>query len=118
MLERIKNGDYKLYKFTLIIMVILIAAALIGALAVFTLADDYGYGFLPLVGGAFICGGIYLNWYISGLFYLAACDKGYDDVVYIRVPYFLGFVGYIFVCALPDKSCLKAEDSDEELPEL
>ena len=118
MLERIKIGDRWLNSFVRIAIIVLMAVSLIAFISIMSSEGELGLAILPVIGGLVLCASLYLNYFIAGLFYLVACDKGYDGVVYIRVPYFLGFAGYILVCALPDKSCLKAEDSDDDLPEL
>ncbi len=118
MLERIKQGDMWLYKFVLIVMVVLCAVALIIVTLIMSLEGDFRLALIPIGSAVVLCGGLYLNYFISGLFYLSACDKGYDSVVFSRIPFFLGAVGYILICALPDRGGVKSEENDDELPEL
>ena len=103
MLEKIKNGDEGLWRFVKICMIIVMIAAAIIAIVLWKETDIFSAAVASVFGGAVVCISIYLNYFIAGLFFLAACDKGYNDIVYIRVPFFLGVVGYLLVCALPVK---------------
>ena len=57
------------------------------------------YGLLG-IGGAF---GVLLNYYIAGLFYFIAVDKGYHAKVYLWIATLFGFVGYLLIIAMPDR---------------
>ena len=45
-----------------------------------------------------------VNYVIANEFYSIAKDKGYHENRYFLFCFLLGFVGYIMVCALPDRS--------------
>ena len=60
-----------------------------------------------------------LNYYIAKWFSEAAEDKGYDNYVnrkYFWICFWLGFIGYLLVIALPDRG--KRPASPGELPKL
>ena len=111
MLQRIKQGDYWLYKFTMnAIFVVMVVSFWVAIRIVYGMSEEYW--FIPVLGGIVVCIGLYLNYFISGLFYLVACDKGYDSIVFSRVPYFLGMVGYLLVIALPNRG--DVDDNNDE----
>ena len=85
---------------------------------VFSSNGDDLVGFL--IGGSIaIAGGLLPVYYIiTGLFYFAASDKGYRDIAYLVMPFFLGAVGYLLICALPDRGISTAIPVAEELPDL
>ena len=61
-----------------------------------------------------------LDYYIAKWFSEAAEAKGYHDSKYFWICFFLGFIGYLLVIALPDRNQHSA-DIDElpnELPTL
>ena len=59
----------------------------------------------------------WLAWYIATQFYEVAQAKGYQAHKYFWMPFCLGFVGYLLVIALPDRSNSVQTISDE-LPDL
>lgn len=58
-----------------------------------------------------------LSYYLASCFAEAAKDKGYGDRKYFWICFWLGFVGYLLVCALPDKH-KAASAVPDELPDL
>lgn len=60
---------------------------------------------------------IALEAWIAGLFYDAAKMKGFNSRVYFWVSFLFGPVGWILVCALPDRGNTPQAISDE-LPDL
>ena len=61
-----------------------------------------------------------LDYYIAKWFSEAAEAKGYHDSKYFWICYFLGFIGYLLVIALPNRN-QRSADIDElpnELPTL
>lgn len=60
---------------------------------------------------------IWIDWYIAKQFYAAAQAKGYPDRKYLWICFWLGFVGYLLVIALPDRGNTPQAISDE-LPDL
>lgn len=51
---------------------------------------------------------IWLLYCIANRFYRAACEKGYCDRAYFHYCFWLGFVGWLMVIALPDKNARQA----------
>lgn len=60
---------------------------------------------------------IWLDWYVAKQFFGAAQAKGYNERKYLWICFWLGFVGYLLVIALPDRGNSPAAISDE-LPDL
>ena len=60
---------------------------------------------------------IWLEWYIAKQFYEAAKAKGYYDKKYFWICFWLTWVGYLLVIALPDRGNQTPVISDE-LPDL
>ena len=60
---------------------------------------------------------VWLAWYIGEQFYEAAQAKGYQDRKYFWICFWLGWVGYLLVIALPNRSNVPQVMSDE-LPDL
>ena len=65
--------------------------------------DEFMLGLI--IGGSILMGGILLiiDYIIAGYFYFAAVDKGYTTRAYLVMPFVLGLIGYLLVCALPHK---------------
>lgn len=71
---------------------------------------------------------LWLDWYMAQQFYIAACDKGYNERKYFWICFWLVAAGWLLVVALPDKSShlhnhepLQTTNlgfSDNELPDL
>ena len=60
---------------------------------------------------------IWVEWYIAKQFAEAAKAKGYNDSKYFWICFWLTFVGYLLVIALPDRGNVVPMISDE-LPDL
>lgn len=60
---------------------------------------------------------IFIDAYVSELFYNVAADKGYSDRKYYRICFWLGLPGWLLVCAMPDRGNAAPVISDE-LPDL
>ena len=60
---------------------------------------------------------IVLTYYISKWFFEAAEEKGYHDKKYFWICFWLGVVGWILVCALPDRGN-SSQVCPDELPDL
>ena len=60
---------------------------------------------------------IWVEWYIAKQFSEAAKAKGYHDSKYFWICFWLTFVGYLLVIALPDRGNIVPMISDE-LPDL
>lgn len=69
---------------------------------------------LMIAFGVFL---IWLEWYIAKQFFAAAQAKGYNERKYLWICFWLSFVGYLLVIALPDRGNSPAAISDE-LPDL
>lgn len=61
--------------------------------------------------------GILIDCWIAGLFWGAAQMKGFKSSVYFWTSFLFGPVGWILVCALPDRGNTLQAISDE-LPDL
>ena len=66
---------------------------------------------------AIIAFAIWLEWFIAKQFFEAAKAKGYHDEKYLWICFWLNWVGYLLVCALPDRGNQVPVISDE-LPDL
>ena len=60
---------------------------------------------------------IWIDWYIAKQFQEVAKAKGYHASKYFWICFWLGFVGYLLVIALPDRGNIVPVISDE-LPDL
>lgn len=59
-----------------------------------------------------------LAYYIAKWFYEVAEEKGYHNKKYFWICFWLGWIGYLLVVALPDRGNQKNEIVTDELPEL
>ena len=66
-----------------------------------------------LIAAAFIV----LDYFIAKWFFEAAEEKGYHDKKYFWICFWLGWVGWVLVCALPDRGNTPQVCPDE-LPDL
>lgn len=60
---------------------------------------------------------IVLSYFIAKWFFEAAKEKGYHNKKYFWICFWLGLVGWILVCALPDRRNVSHVQLDD-LPEL
>lgn len=58
-----------------------------------------------------------LSYFIANWFFEAAEEKGYHDKKYFWICFWLGLIGWILVCALPDRRNISRVQLDD-LPEL
>jgi hypothetical protein len=70
-----------------------------------------------ILGFAILVFAIWLEWYLAKQFYIAAQAKGYNNSKYFWICFWLPFVGYLLVIALPDRGNTHQAISDE-LPDL
>ena len=70
---------------------------------------------LGVLIGACLC--LWILWYLAKQFYEVAKAKGYYDSKYLWICFWLTFVGYLLVIALPDRGNAVPIISDE-LPDL
>lgn len=59
-----------------------------------------------------------VSWFMAGEFHKIAQDKGYREKKYFWICFFLTVVGYLLVCAMPDRSLGQNVISSDELPDL
>ena len=106
-----KSKEKEYFKGTMAVVVISILMAAVGALLL-------GEGDTFEIGIVFeIMAGLGINFLISKEFEFIAFEKGYNGKRYFWYAFFMGFVGYLLVIALPNKS-MSINDYDDELPEL
>lgn len=70
---------------------------------------------LPI--GLIVCGAALLllfDYIIAVYFYGAALAKGYDDLVFLLLPFFFGIIGCLFVIAMPNNFDKKLSFQTEE----
>lgn len=109
MFKKLQKTDNVLY------WIVMVAAALwlvIGQIA------SFGGGIGMLLIGAALAAYLILGYYIAGLFYYIAVDKGYSGKVYLHLCYWLSIVGYLLVIAMPDRGGVQRLDAADELPDL
>lgn len=106
MFRKLKEVDSKLFWLAMIFSGLWLIYGLLGI----------GEGY-PLFIGIGIALGILVSYYIAGLFYFIAVDKGYSAKVYLWIATLFGFVGYLLIVAMPDRGNNPQIISDE-LPDL
>ncbi|MDO5479942.1 MAG: hypothetical protein Q4G23_12355 [Clostridia bacterium] len=109
MTEKLKRADSFLYKLVLILIVIELVAGVI-------LWIDSGAFFMFLVA-VIAALALWCDYIIAGYFYFIAVDKGYSDVAFLRMSFFLTLVGYIMVAAMPNNPNTQSIN-ELELPEI
>lgn len=57
-----------------------------------------------------------LAYFIAGWFFEVAVAKGYNDKKYFWICFWLGWIGYLLIIALPDRGNIQTTITD--LPEL
>ena len=92
MFKKLKKVDSKLFWLGMVLAGLWVIYGLLGI--------PEGYPLFIGIGGAF---GVLLNYYIAGLFYFIAVDKGYHAKVYLWIAALFGFVGYLLIIAMPDR---------------
>ena len=106
MFKKLKETDNALFW-------VVVAAAVVSLLAGVLIAEDAIMILLGIIPAA-LC---FLEYYIAGLFYFIAVDKGYNGKVYLWMCTLLTVVGYMMVIAMPDRSRNQVVAPDE-LPDL
>lgn len=108
MFERLKRADKILYWIVMVAAILWLLIGVIGAI-------DGGIGMLLI--GVFCAAFLILGYYIAGLFYFIAVDKGYNSRAYLWLCFSITLVGYLLVVAMPDRGNTQQVVS-EELPDL
>ena len=108
MFERLKKTDKVLFW---IVMVAAVLWLLIGIIGSFT----GGIGILLI--GVFFAAILFFGYYIAGLFYFIAVDKGYSSKVYLHLCFWITIVGFLLVIAMPDRGG-NPQYANDELPDL
>lgn len=119
-LKRIDERTYSNLKWFSII--ILICAAIAGFIYLYDTGD-----ILPLVyvfmGSLVPVILVWVDFIVAAYFYKVAEYKGYHDVIYCRLSFYLTFIGYLLVVALPDRAVASVGTEnnttvEDELPEI
>ena len=63
------------------------------------------------------CLGLWVLWYMAKQFYEVAKAKGYYERKYLWICFWLTFMGYLLVIALPDRGNI-SQTALDELPEI
>jgi len=106
MFRKLKEVDSKLFWLAMIFSGLWLIYGLLGI----------GEGY-PLFIGIGIALGILVSYYIAGLFYFIAVDKGYSAKVYLWIATLFGFVGYLLIVAMPDRGG-NLQAPNDDLPDL
>ena len=106
MFRKLKEVDSKLFWLAMIFSGLWLIYGLLGI----------GEGY-PLFIGIGIALGILVSYYIAGLFYFIAVDKGYSAKVYLWIATLFGFVGYLLIVAMPDRGN-NLQVANDDLPDL
>ena len=106
MFEKLKKADSVLFWLIMIAVGLWLIFGLLGF--------NEGY---PLLIGIGCAVGLLVSYYVAGLFYFIAVDKGYSAKVYLWIATLFGFVGYLLIVAMPDRGNNPQIVSDE-LPDL
>lgn len=109
MIEKAKKNDPGLYTTVVIISCLVALGTIITSIVLWADTEQFLPGFISFSGGALVCWGICMNYYVSAYFYGAAIDKGNNDTIFIRLSFWTGFPGWILVCALPDRGNKESE---------
>lgn len=127
MLHKVAIADPSLYKFVTVLICIILICGCIGGLIIFFYWVDYdlgvaaGYFFAVFLGSLSVVASIIFELYLAGHFYFLGVDKGYPDVVYLRLCFFWTFIGYLMVVAMPDSTVKYANNqtlANDDLPDL
>lgn len=106
MFGKLKEVDSKLFWIAMIFSGLCLIYGLLGI----------GEGY-PLFLGIGVAVGILVEYYIAGLFYFIAVDKGYRATVYLWIATLFGFVGYLLIVAMPDRGG-NLQAPNDDLPDL
>ena len=106
MFGKLKKADGRLFWLIMIAVGLWLIFGLLGF--------NEGY---PLFIGIGIALGILVSYYIAGLFYFIAVDKGYSAKVYLWIATLFGFVGYLLIVAMPDRGG-NLQAPNDDLPDL
>ena len=66
---------------------------------------------LPIIIILAVVAALVISWFVAGEFFRIAEDKGW-------ISFLLGFVGYLLIAAMPDRSVGQSVVSNDELPDL
>ena len=110
MWQKLKNVAPVFHKVIVIInYILLFLGCMIGLIVSGTVGNPLPLLFFLMEAGILI-GALSLEFIIAGYFYFAARDKGYKDLAYLRIAFFLPLVGYLLVIALPNKRKIRIEN--------
>ena len=73
---------------------------------------------LPIIIILAVVAALVISWFVAGEFFRIAEDKGYHERKYFWISFLLGFVGYLLIAAMPDRSVGQSVVSNDELPDL
>ena len=73
---------------------------------------------LPIIIILAVIAALVISWFVAGEFFRIAEDKGYHERKYFWISFLLGFVDYLLITAMPDRSVGQSVVSNDELPEL
>ena len=73
---------------------------------------------LPIIIILAVVAALVISWFVAGEFFRIAEDKGYHELKYFWISFLLGFVGYLLIAAMPDRSVGQSVVSNDELPDL
>ena len=68
---------------------------------------------LPIIIILAVVAALVISWFVAGEFF-----KGYHERKYFWISFLLGFVGYLLIAAMPDRSVGQSVVSNDELPDL
>ena len=108
MFGKLKKADKVLYWIVMVAAILWLLIGIIGSFA---------GGIGVLLTGVFIAASLILEYYIAGLFYFIAADKGYNRKVYLHLCFWVTIVGYLLVIAMPDRGG-DPQFANDELPDL
>ena len=109
MFKKLQKTDNVLYWIVMVAAVLWLVLGLIAS---------FGGGIGMLLSGVLIAACLILEYYIAGLFYYIAVDKGYSGKVYLHLCFWIPVVGYLLVIAMPDRGGVQRLETIDELPEL
>ena len=99
-----KNDQIKKFKGVLIICILTIIALGCILFIEFGIANDQMEIALPSLIIAVVLSIItWANYIIAHYFYNVAVNKGYSEILYLKLAFFVPLAGYLLVIALPNK---------------
>ena len=108
MFGKLKKTDKVLFWLVMVTAILWLLIGIIGAFA-------EGIGMLLI--GVFFATYFIFEYYLAGLFYFIAVDKGYTEKVYLWLCFWIGLIGYMLVIAMPNRGS-NPQFANDELPDL